>query len=79
MQSTFKLKQENIEQEITNKYIARIKHPTANLYILNYTSKCQFENHWNLSTTHCRGLIVDDNWNIKYKPFQKFTNELSRI
>lgn len=67
-----KLKREKVEAEIAAGYISRQKHPTQPLYILNYTRKCQYDWHWNKETIHCRGLITDDNWNIKYKPFPKF-------
>lgn len=50
------------------------KREWAGLSILNYTPKAQYERIWNPSTTICRGLIVDKNWNIVARPFPKFYN-----
>jgi len=61
-----------IQSMIDSGYISKRKHPTENLYILNYTSKTQIENNWNEATLNCRGLIVDDDWNIIERPFKKF-------
>lgn len=50
------------------------KHPTKNLFILNYTKTCQFENAWDIITLSCRGLVVDLDGNIVARPFKKFFN-----
>ena len=52
--------------------MSRRKHPTCDLWILNYTPQAQFDNEWNEATIMCRGLIVDANWNIIGRPFKKF-------
>jgi RNA ligase len=57
---------------IAEGYISKRKHPTRELYILNYTSKCQIDRMWNEATVMCRGLIVDDKWTIVARPFKKF-------
>jgi len=61
-----------IQQHIENGLISRRKHPECDLYILNYTPKCQINWHWDKVTIACRGLIVDGNWNIIQRPFAKF-------
>ena len=62
-----------IEQAISDGWLSKRKHPEADLYILNYTSAAQIEFHWDKETTMiCRGLIVDGNWNIIARPFEKF-------
>jgi T4 RnlA family RNA ligase len=66
------INKETIKREIANGYISEQQHPTAPLRILNYTQKTQFDWHWNNETKQCRGLIVDNNWNIVARPFQKF-------
>lgn len=58
--------------EIDAGYINRQKHPTAPLWILNYSQRAQFDWHWTKETMQCRGLIVDDQWNIVARPFEKF-------
>ena len=55
-------------------YINVNKHPSADLYIYNYTNKTQFDWLWNEATLLCRGLILDGNWNIVARPFPKFFN-----
>jgi len=69
-----------IKQMIAEKYVSMQKHPDADLFILNYTQKTQFEWNWNEATLMCRGLIVDGDWNIIARPFPKFFNleELQR-
>lgn len=50
------------------------KHPYADLWIYNYTQKCQFERCWNEVTLQCRGLILDGGGNVVARPFRKFFN-----
>lgn len=59
---------------IDEKYISVQKHPFADLFIYNYTQKCQFDSVWNEETMQCRGLIMDSKGNIKARPFKKFFN-----
>ena len=63
-----------LNQLITDNYINVNKHPTANLYIYNYTQKAQYERLWNDCTLACRGLIMDKDYNIVARPFKKFFN-----
>lgn len=65
---------EQIEMEINLKHINKVKHPTDDIYILNYTHRCQFDNAWNSATILCRGLIVDSEYNRISNPFPKFFN-----
>lgn len=53
-------------------YIAKIKHPTIDIYLYNYTDKCKKEQFWNEVTLWCRGLILNSNNVILYRPFKKF-------
>jgi len=61
-----------IRREIEAGYISEQRHPEWDLRILNYTQRCQFDWRWNAQTMQCRGLIVDDAWNIIARPFPKF-------
>lgn len=65
---------DELKMEVTNGYISVQKHPVHNLYIYNYTHKTQFDSHWNNVTLNCRGLILDDNYNIVARSFSKFFN-----
>lgn len=42
--------------------------------ILNYTEQTQYEKMWNEVTKQCRGLIIDEDWNVVARPFDKFFN-----
>lgn len=59
---------------IENGYINKNKHPDQDIYILNYTSKTQYEYFWNDTTKKCRGLIVDANNQPVSRCFEKFFN-----
>ncbi len=59
---------------IEERYISVQKHPTEDLYIYNYTSKCQYNKYWTPETLMCRGLILDGEDNIVARPFRKFFN-----
>jgi RNA ligase len=61
-----------IIREIDAGYISEQRHPGGWLKILNYTARAQFDWRWNAQTMQCRGLIVDNNWNVVARPFPKF-------
>lgn len=64
----------NLEKMIEQKYISVQKHPTLDLYILNYTHRAQFDRVWNNETLQCRGLIMTGDNEIVSRPFPKFFN-----
>jgi RNA ligase len=55
-------------------WLRRARHPDADLYLYNYTERCQFERHWTPETLACRGLIVDHDGQVVARPFGKFFN-----
>src|SRR5260370_29373116 len=61
-----------INQQVDEGYIVKHKHPTADLYIYNYTSKTQFDGYWTPETKACRGLILDEQGLVVARPFEKF-------
>jgi len=63
-----------LQQLITDRYVSVQKHPTADLFIYNYTPKTQYERLWNEWTLACRGLILDGAGNVVARPFAKFFN-----
>jgi RNA ligase len=65
---------ELLRQLIDTQYINVQKHPTADLYIYNYTAMVQYERCWNEVTMACRGLILDGNGTPVARPFPKFFN-----
>lgn len=64
----------NLDDMIKDGYIKKSKHPSEDIYILNYTPKTQYESFWNETTMACRGLIVDQNNNPISRCFKKFFN-----
>ncbi len=65
---------EQLLEMIESGFVIKNKHLTEELYIYNYTQKTQFERVWNAVTLACRGLILDENFNIIARPFAKFFN-----
>ncbi|MBC8110354.1 MAG: hypothetical protein H7Y04_04775 [Verrucomicrobia bacterium] len=63
-----------LEQMLAEGYVNVQKHPSAALFIYNYSSKAQYERVWNEITLHCRGLILDADHAIVARPFAKFFN-----
>jgi RNA ligase len=64
----------DLDELIAQGYITKRKHPEEDLFILNYTSKTQYERVWNEFTEQCRGLIVDSSMTIRSRCFRKFFN-----
>ncbi len=63
-----------LQQALADGYVKVQKHPQYDLFIYNYTPKAQYEKVWNEITLACRGLILDDEYHIIARPFQKFFN-----
>lgn len=63
-----------IERHIAEGNIRSQDHPDYPLRILNYTPPVQYGRLWDKATLMCRGLIVDDDWQIIARPFRKFFN-----
>lgn len=59
---------------LANGYIYVRKHPTADLFLYNYTARAQYGDMWNEATMTCRGLITDAAGEIVARPFRKFFN-----
>lgn len=69
-----KLDWNHINTLVDQRYLTVQKHPQAELYICNYTSKTQYDAFWNDYTLMCRGLIIDQHGQIVARPFPKFFN-----
>lgn len=63
-----------LDQLVEENYIKAKKHPSADLFIYNYTAKAQYDRMWNEWTLGCRGLIMDGNRQVVSRPFPKFFN-----
>lgn len=65
---------EDLDDLVDAGYITRRKHPSHDLWILNYTAKAQYDGLWNETTLSCRGLVVDSENNVAARCFRKFFN-----
>lgn len=65
---------DEIKKRIDDGLISISKHPFLDLYICNYTKKAQYNRLWDEYTIRCRGLIIDNNYNVLNNPFPKFFN-----
>lgn len=63
-----------LQQHLADRLITARKHPTADLWIYNYSPVVQYEKRWDAVTMQCRGLILDAQYNVLARPFQKFFN-----
>ena len=50
------------------------RHPYLPYTIYNYSPETQYSKKWNDITLNCRGLILDDDFNIIARPWKKFFN-----
>ena len=65
---------EGLDDLVEGGYITRRKHPSLDLYILNYTARTQYERLWNETTAQCRGLVVDSSGKVVSRCLKKFFN-----
>lgn len=65
---------EDIQKAIKEKHVIVQKHPTADLWIHNYSQTCQYNKIWTEVTLQCRGLILDGEFNLVARPLKKFFN-----
>lgn len=68
------INQSLLHQMLEQGYLRTQKHPNHNLWIYNYTATAQYEGIWNEVTLQCRGLILNENYEIVARPFPKFFN-----
>ena len=70
-----KLSWDIINEYVTAGKLIVNKHPSKDLFILNYSRLVQFEKAWDELLLSTRGLIVDSDCNIISKGLPKFFNE----
>ena len=54
-------------------------HASAPYTIYNYTDKVHLDRLWGPVTTQTRGLILDDEYNVIARPFEKFWNYTDKV
>lgn len=65
---------ENLRPFVDAGLISERQHPSAPLWIYNYTARTTYERQWTPETLACRGLILDGDSQIVARPFRKFFN-----
>lgn len=65
---------QELEEAVASGDVTKRPHPTAPYFIYNYSPEVQFSKKWNNVTRTCRGLILDDDYNIIARPWEKFFN-----
>ena len=69
-----------LDWNVINEYLEKDllisqKHPTKDLWILNYSKTTQYGRLWDEITLSCRGLVVNGAGRIVARPFRKFFNK----
>lgn len=65
---------DELEAAVASGDVTKRPHPTAPYFIYNYSPEVQFSKKWNDVTRACRGLILDEDYNIMARPWEKFFN-----
>lgn len=65
---------EALTRAVDEGLVTQRRHPTLPYTIYNYSPAVQYSNKWDEVTLTCRGLILDDNYNIVARPWKKFFN-----
>lgn len=63
---------EELDKAVEEGYVSKRKHPIHPIWIYNYTAKTQFEWSFNKVTLNCRGLVLDESYNIVARSLPKF-------
>src|SRR5688572_11735300 len=70
----YMLNKDVLEQHVTDGLISKRKHPSLDLWVYNYTHRCQFDRIWTDVTRATRGLILDADYQVVGRPLPKFFN-----
>jgi RNA ligase len=68
------MNKELLTERVSQKLVSVQKHPSADLFIYNYTPKVQYDRLWDEVTLQTRGLILDADMNVVARAFGKFFN-----
>jgi len=64
----------DLQAAVADGRVTARRHPTLPYTIYNYSPEVQYSNKWDEVTLSCRGLILDDDFNIVARPWKKFFN-----
>lgn len=65
---------EELRKAVADGDVTKRDHPTLPYSIYNYSPEVMFSQHWTPVTKWCRGLILDNDYNIIARPWEKFHN-----
>lgn len=65
---------EDLEKAVEAGDVTKRPHPSLPYFIYNYSPEVQFSKKWNPVTLNCRGLILDEDYEIVARPWKKFFN-----
>ena len=72
--STTHIDMNKCQQLMEEGFLQMKKHVEYPLYLLNYTSKTQYQQQWCKELIHARGLVVAEDGEIIARPLPKFFN-----
>lgn len=65
---------DELDQAVVDGLVTARRHSEYPYTIYNYSDTVQFSRQWDKVTLACRGLILDDDFNIIARPWEKFFN-----
>ena len=65
---------DELKQYVETSGLVNMKPAGDNIFVLKYRKKVFYDNLWNEYIEHCRGTIVDSEFNLVSYPFQKIYN-----
>lgn len=63
-----------LQAAVADGRVTKRDHPSLPLSIYNYSPEIQYSQKWDEITLTCRGLILDEDFNIVARPWRKFFN-----
>ena len=74
MIKVYKFDKDEMQGYVDDKLIQATRHPSLPLTIYNYTKLCQYSRAWDSYTIAARGLVLDDDFNVVARGYDKFFN-----
>jgi len=65
---------DELEKAVEEGLVTKRPHSNGNLWIYNYSPLVQYSRSWTPVTRTCRGLILDNDYNVVARPFPKIFN-----
>jgi hypothetical protein len=67
---------ESVKEFIANnpKLVSKKETSVPGIYVLKYKNRCFYDNIWNEHIENCRGVVIDEDYNLIANPFKKIFN-----